>query len=439
MNSLPLDTSQALDLGTEQPRTSNLYRWLVLRVLSRMSKGRLQLELPGGEVMSFGDGLDGPQAVIRVQRAEFFRKCALFAGIGLGEAYMERDWETDDLRAVIEWFIVNIARDPQMKGSSDRLPGVGLLKLVNRVGHLLRPNSLKTSRRNIAEHYDLGNEFYKLWLDPTMTYSAARFTHPEQTLEEAQLTKYEALCQKLRLNADDHVLEIGCGWGGFSLYAASHYGCKVTAVTISKAQYEEAVRRVRYAGLADKIDIRLQDYRRITGQFDKIASIEMLEAVGDKYLETYFSKCTEVLKPGGMLAFQVITVPDCSYDDLRRGVDWIQKHIFPGSLLLSVTRINQAIQRVGDLFLHGLEDMGSGYARTMREWHANFNAALDAVRQQGFSETFIRKWNYYLKYCEAAFATRNISVLQAVYTKPGNLALHREDGVHLPPVPTRSA
>jgi cyclopropane-fatty-acyl-phospholipid synthase len=193
------------------------------------------------------------------------------------------------------------------------------------------------------------------------------------------------------------------------------------------------VKRVKEAGLEDKIDIRMQDYRIITGQFDKIASIEMLEAVGDKYLETYFDKCSKVLKPGGMLAFQVITVPDYSYNDLRTGVDWIQKHIFPGSLLLSVTRINQAIQRTGSLFMHGMEDMGAGYARTLNEWHVNFNTHIQSIRGLGYGEGFIRKWNYYLKYCEAAFATRNISVIQAVYTKPGNLCLHREDGLNFLP------
>ena len=428
MNSIPLTVIE--DTAAAQPRSS-LYRSLVLRALRLMKRARLQMELPGGEVISLGDGTPGPHATIRVRREAFFRKCALFSGIGLGESYVDGDWETDDLRTVIEWFIVNIADDDKMQGSSARIPGVGLMQVFNRIRHLLRPNSLSTSKRNIAEHYDLGNDFYKLWLDPTMTYSAARFTSEDQTLEEAQRCKYEALCQKLRLCAADHVLEIGCGWGGFSIYAATNYGCKVTGVTISQAQHDEAVQRVAAAGLSDKIEIRMQDYRKITGQFDKIASIEMLEAVGDKYLETYFSKCTEVLKPHGLLAFQVITVPDYSYNDLRNGVDWIQKHIFPGSLLLSTTRINQAIQRVGCLFMHGMEDMGAGYARTLREWHASFNAHLEAVRHLGYSEPFIRKWNYYLEYCEAAFATRNISVIQAVYTKPGNQGLHREDGVHL--------
>lgn len=431
MNGLPLTSNSTLDLESDAPRVSGLYRLLVMRTLRQMSHGRLQMELPGGEMVMLGDGTPGPHATLRVIRPEFFRKCALFGGVGFGESYVEGDWDTDDIRMVLEWFIMNIAYDERMKGSSGRMRGVGLLKLFNRVGHLLRPNSLKTSRRNISEHYDLGNDFYKLWLDRTMTYSAARFTHPDQTLEEAQLSKYDALCQKLRLSPQDHVLEIGCGWGGFSLYAAQHYGCRVTGVTISQAQFDEATRRVREAGLADKIEIRMQDYRKIEGQFDKIASIEMLEAVGDKYLETYFAKCTQVLKPGGLLAFQMITVPDHSYRDLVRGVDWIQKHIFPGSLLLSVTRVNEAIQKVGSLFMHGLEDLGSGYARTLKEWHVNFNGALEGVRQQGFSEAFIRKWNYYLKYCEAAFATRNISVVQAVYTKPWNLGLHRDDGVHL--------
>lgn len=427
MNSLPLTLSEQENEASSA--SLSMYRVLVFRALDQMKLGHLRLELPDGSLRTFGDGSLTPAAVVRVRRADFFRKCALFGGVGLGEAYVDGDWETEDIRGVIEWFIINITANEEMRGSSQRIPGVGLLKFINRIGHVLRPNSLRTSRRNIAEHYDLGNDFYKLWLDPTMTYSAARFTHPGQTLEEAQTAKYEALCQKLRLRPTDHVLEIGCGWGGFSLHAAKHYGCKVTGITISQAQFDEATRRVQEAGLSDHIDIRLVDYRKVEGQFDKIASIEMLEAVGDKYLETYFRQCTRLLKPGGMLAFQVITVPDYSYEDLKRGTDWIQKHIFPGSLLLSVSRINEAIQNVGRLFLHGMEDMGAGYARTLREWHGNFNAKLDEVRGLGYSENFIRKWNYYLKYCEAAFATRNISVIQAVYTKPGNLSLHREDGV----------
>jgi cyclopropane-fatty-acyl-phospholipid synthase len=418
------ETSSA-DVVATKP---SLYQKLLLRAFKSLSLGRLHLHLPGNETVVIGNG-DGPQASLIVKNAAFFRKCVLFGNVGLGEAYVDGDWETPDLRAVIEWFVHNLRSDPTLRGSSQRIRGLGWLKFVNRVWHLLRPNSITNSKRNIAEHYDLGNDFYKLWLDPTMTYSAAKFSSEEQTLEEAQRAKYDALCQKLRLQPSDRVLEIGCGWGGFSIHAAANYGCHVTAVTISKAQYEEAVTRVRDAGLCDKIDVRMQDYRKIEGQFDKIASIEMLEAVGDKYLETYFAKCHELLAPHGLLAFQCITVPDHEFDDLRKGTDWIQKHIFPGSLLLSVGRFNQAINRTGRLFLHNFEDLGAGYARTLREWWVNFNAKLDDVRRLGYNDRFVRKWNYYLRYCEAAFATRNISVVQACYTKPGNLSLHHEGGV----------
>ena len=413
----------------EMPARPSFYQRMLVSALQGMTTGRLEMHLHTGQTLTFGHDTTGPQARIEVRRSDFFRKCVLFGGVGFGEAYVDGDWDTPDIRAVLEWFICNLRSDPSLRGSSQRIRGTGLLKAFNRVLHLLRANSLKNSRRNISEHYDLGNEFYRLWLDETMTYSAAKFSSADQTLEEAQRSKYDALCQKLQLTASDHVLEIGCGWGGFSIHAASTYGCRVTAVTISTEQHAEATRRVKEAGLADKISICFQDYRTITGQFDKIASIEMLEAVGDKYLETYFAKCNEVLAPNGLLAFQMITVPDADYEDLRKGTDWIQKHIFPGSLLLSTGRVNQAINRTSQMFLHAHEDLGSGYARTLREWHVKFNAVLDQVRRQGFSEAFIRKWNYYLKYCEAAFATRNISVVQACYTKTGNLRLHREDGV----------
>lgn len=420
------DEASTMDAST----SPTVYQKLLLSALrSSMKAGRLELHLRPGKTEIIGEDIAGPQARIDVRRADFFRKCVLFGGVGFGEAYVDGDWDTPDIRAVLEWFIHNLRANPATRGSSQRIRGTGVLKLFNRVLHLLRPNSLTNSRRNISEHYDLGNEFYKLWLDKTMTYSAAKFSSADQTLEDAQRAKYDALCQKLQLTASDHVLEIGCGWGGFSIHAASNYGCRVTAVTISTEQHAEATRRVEEAGLADKIDIRFQDYRTITGQFDKIASIEMLEAVGDQYLETYFAKCNEVLAPHGLLALQMITVPDGEYEELRKGTDWIQKHIFPGSLLLCTARVNQAINRTGQMFLHAHEDLGSGYARTLREWHVKFNAVLDEVRRQGFSEAFIRKWNYYLKYCEAAFATRNISVVQACYTKTGNLRLHREDGV----------
>ncbi len=411
----------------QEPK-AGIFRKLVLRRLRTFSSGGcLRFHLPHGETISLGDPNNGVTAAIFVRHESFFRKCALGGGVGLAEAYMDGDWDTNDIKAVIAWFILNLHADAKLQGSSQRFRLLGLQRFLDRLGHLRRDNSKRTSRRNIEEHYDLGNAFYKLWLDPTMTYSSARFTAPGQSLEEAQLAKYEALCSKLRLTESDHVLEIGCGWGGFSCYAASRYGCRITGITISPAQLEEARRHVRQAGLEDKIDLRLQDYRDVRGRFDKIASIEMLEAVGDKYHRTWAAKCHEVLQPNGLLAVQMITVPDGDYAGLKRGTDFIQKHIFPGSLLLSVGRMSEVLQRTGDLFLHGLEDLGASYARTLHQWHRQFNAQLDAVRELGFSERFIRKWNYYLKYCEAAFATRNISVVQAVYTRPCNTSLGRED------------
>jgi cyclopropane-fatty-acyl-phospholipid synthase len=418
---LTLATEERQETLTHGPTKRTLYETLVMWVLQRFRHGGLRLTFPDGLSLHLGDADAPVTAEIQVRRREdFFQRCALFGNIGLGEAYVEGDWETGDLAAVMSWFVENLHRDPGAKGSSQRLPLLNLLQIVNRVQHWLRPNSVKICRRNIAEHYDLGNEFYALWLDASMTYSAARFSRPGQSLEEAQAEKYESLCRKLKLQEGDHVLEIGCGWGGFSSHVARVHGCKVTAITISEAQYQYATRRMREEGLDHLVEIRLQDYRHVTGQFDKIASIEMLEAVGDSFLETYFAKCEEVLKRDGLLAVQMITVPDQQHARLRKGVDWIQKHIFPGSLLLSVGRVNGALNRTGTLFLHELEDLGAGYAKTLAIWYDRFQAELQEIRGMGFDERFIRKWSYYLKYCEAAFDRRHITVVQACYTRPNN-------------------
>jgi cyclopropane-fatty-acyl-phospholipid synthase len=398
---------------------------MVTGLLEKMPRGGLRMERSDGVVRHFGAPGAPVTARIRIHDdAEFFKRCAFYGNIGMGEAYTDGLWDTDDIAAVISWFIDNMLAIQGSDSASDKLPGVNLLKAVNWMRHLKRSNTVANSRRNIAEHYDLGNDFYQLWLDPSMTYSSARFEHAAQSLEDAQHGKYAALGRKLKLTASDHVLEIGCGWGGFSIHAAQTYGCRVTALTISQAQADFARARVAAAGLADLVEIRIQDYRHVTGTFTKIASIEMLEAVGDKFHRSFFAKCAEVLAADGLLGLQMITVPDCRYRSLTRGVDWIQRHIFPGSLLLSVGRVNEVLAKTGDLFLHHLEDLGADYAKTLRTWHENFNARLPAVRALGFDEPFIRSWNYYLKYCEAGFATRNISVVQAVYTRPNNPALH---------------
>jgi len=401
---------------------------LVTGLLGKMPLGGLRLEYEDGSSKHFGAPGAAVTASVKIHDdAEFFKRCAFYGNIGMGEAYTDGIWDTDDIAAVISWFVVNMQALQGADTASDKLPGVNLLKVVNWFRHLKRSNTVDTSRRNIAEHYDLGNKFYSLWLDETMTYSSARFVYPDQPLAEAQTEKYDALCRKLKLCSSDHVLEIGCGWGGFSSHAAENYGCSITALTISKAQAAYARERITREGLADKVEIRIQDYRHVTGTFDKIVSIEMLEAVGDKFHESFFAKCHEVLSPEGLLGLQMITVPDCRYQSLTKGVDWIQRHIFPGSLLLSVGRVNDVLGKTGDMFLHDLEDLGADYRKTLSLWHGNFNACLERVKALGFDEPFIRTWNYYLKYCEAGFETRNISVVQGVYTRPNNplLADHR--------------
>lgn len=407
------------------PVHGGFYQKTVLQAMSRMTNGCLHLELPDGSRRVIGGPAAEITASVRIRHADFFQKCLLYGDVGFGESYVDGDWETDSIERVISWAILNTENCSALADSRVAKSLFSLLRFSNRLQHLLRPNSLRTSRRNIAEHYDLGNDFYQLWLDPSMTYSSAMFSSPEQSLEAAQIAKYDALCQKLHLQPGDEVLEIGSGWGGFSRHAAVHYGCKITTVTISQRQYEYAAALFQREGLDDRITIKLKDYRNLTGRFDKIVSIEMLEAVGDKYLETYFAKCRELLRPNGLLGLQYITVPDCRHEQLRQGVDWIQKHIFPGSLLLSVGRVNQALNRTGDLFMHHMEDLGSSYARTLRIWWETFNTRLDEVRGLGFDDRFIRKWNYYLQYCEAAFAMRNISVIQAIYTGPNNRSLHQ--------------
>lgn len=389
-----------------------------------MPVGGLLLRYSDGREKQYGaDGHVIEAEIILNEDNEFFRQCVAYGNIGLGEAYMAEVWDTPDIKAVITWFIRNMRAKMGTNASSNKLKAVNKMKFLNKLFHIARANTIRTSKKNISEHYDLGNDFYKLFLDPSMTYSSGIFTTEDSVLEDAQYEKYDALCRKLQLKPGDEILEIGCGWGGFACHAAKHYGCNITGVTISQEQLNYALQRVKDEKLEDKIDLRLQDYREIKGEFDHIVSIEMLEAVGDKFLPGYFKKCNELLKPDGALGIQIITVPDSRYEELKRGVDFIQRHIFPGSLLLSLGRISQVMKQTGELSTFQIDDMGLDYARTLSEWYERFNAELPRVREQGFSETFIRKWNYYLKYCEAAFATRNISVVQAIYTKPNNETL----------------
>jgi cyclopropane-fatty-acyl-phospholipid synthase len=416
---------------TTSPATQlSLYQRLVLQAFDGMNRGRMDITLPDGTTVSFGSA--GPQsdlahgipatAQIKIHREVFFRKCIFAGDVGFGESFVDGDWTTPDLTAVIAWFIHNVDNAPTLSGSkrAGKAAAINLLRAANRIGHLLRPNNRTTARRNISEHYDLSNDFFALFLDPSLMYSGARWTSPELTLEEAQAAKNDLLCQRLQLRSSDHVLEIGSGWGSWSIHAAQHYGCHVTTLTISQKQFDLATARIAQAGLTDLIDIRLCDYRDIQGSFDKIVSIEMMEAIGHRYLPAFCESLHRVLKPAGLIALQFITCPDERYAELRKGVDYIQKHVFPGSLLLSLNRVNEQMTRAGGFVLHEMEDFGHDYVRTLRTWRSSFQAKLGQVKALGFDERFIRKWNYYLHYCEAAFAMKNISVVHTLHRRANN-------------------
>lgn len=397
------------------------YERTVMSLLDKMTLGKLNITMPDGSLRVIGSGDGEIVANVKINDRSFFKRCVLYGDVGFGEAYVEGEWETDNITNVIKWFLLNVERAPGVSGSITQSAVLNILKAFNTVRHLRRSNSVKGSRKNISEHYDLNNDFFALFLDPSMTYSSAYFRDDEQDLEQAQYEKYDRLCQHLKLQPTDHVLEIGSGWGGNAIHIATKYGCKVTTLTISEEQYKLATERVAKHNLTDKVNVVVQDYRKVTGQFDKIVSIEMLEAVGAEYLEPYFKKCHELLKKDGILGIQVITCPDSRFEQLKNGVDWIQKHIFPGSLLPSVGALNDAINKTGDLTLVDLKDMGLHYARTLSTWYERFNANLPEVKKLGFDDTFIRKWNYYLCYCEAAFAMRNINVMQMIYARPNNI------------------
>lgn len=398
----------------------NFYEKVIIELLSKMNQGTLNLILPTGELVKIGNGLNEIVATIEVKNNYFFKRCVLYGDIGFGEAYVDGDWETDNISNVIKWILLNVDNAPTASGSQAQAFALNILKFFNTIYHKKRANSINGSRKNISEHYDLDNNFFGLFLDPTMTYSCAYFKKEGMSLQEAQIEKYERLCEQLKLKPTDHVLEIGSGWGQNAIHIARQYGCKVTTVTISEEQYKLTKERVEKEKLTDKINILLKDYRLIEGKFDKIVSIEMLEAVGHKFLEVYFKKCNDLLKKDGILAIQVITCPDSRYESLKNGVDWIQKHIFPGSLLPSVSTINKAINNTSDMTLVDLKDMGLHYARTLSAWQKEFNQQLSEVKKMGFDERFIRKWNYYFSYCEAAFEMRNIHVMQMVYARPNN-------------------
>ncbi len=394
----------------ERVQRGGLAESLVLALATRIDAGELTLTLPNGGERHFKGAQSGPRAALTVHHPRVFRRLLLGGTLAFAEAYMEGDCDSPDLAALVEFVIQN---DAAVMTALDRQRWTRALK---RFGHLLRPNSKRGSRRNIARHYDLGNDFYSLWLDPSMTYSSAVFERPADSLLTAQDNKYRRMAELAAIGPGDHVLEVGCGWGGFCSWAAREIGCRITAVTISKAQYDFAARRLQDEGLSDKVDLRLQDYRDIQGRFDRIVSIEMLEAVGEKYWPRYFAMLHDRLVPGGRAALQVITIADQLFEVYRKDVDFIQRYIFPGGLLPSPGRLGEEARRAG-LDWHGGPSVGPHYARTLALWRRSFEAAWPEVHELGFDERFQRMWRYYLAYCEAGFGTGRIDVLQATLSK----------------------
>jgi len=391
---------------------------LMLAYLSGADRGRLRFCLPDGSNRDFGGRKDAQPVVLTVTDYRFFSRVVLGSDIGLGESYMHKEWETDDIAGVIEFFIRNRHRlqDGEFKESL-------LTRVLEKLRFLSRANTLGGSRRNIRRHYDLSNDFFRTFLDETMAYSCAIFKNENEDLRAAQTNKFQAIIDKARLRAGDHVLEIGCGWGGFAIEAVRKTGCRVTGITISQEQYELARQRVREAGLQDRIRILFRDYRKMGGRFDKIVSIEMLEAVGHENFGVFFRQLDRLLAPDGIAVIQTISIPDQRYDAYRKTHDWIQKHIFPGGLLPSLTRLTQAMTRHSSLMVDHVENIGNHYATTLSRWHRRFAANEDQVRRLGFDETFIRKWTYYLKSCEAGFRQRALGDLQLVLTREGNANL----------------
>ncbi|MEE4378752.1 MAG: cyclopropane-fatty-acyl-phospholipid synthase family protein [Candidatus Competibacteraceae bacterium] len=395
------------------PSSGRFFQRWVLQYLNKLQRCHIVLHDDTGKY-HLGDADQELHATIRIHDMHAYQRLVFSGGTGAAEGYMAGEWSCDDLTAVVRIFSLNwtLLYDLERRGPA-RLT-TWLLRAI----HALRRNTRSGSRANIAAHYDLGNDFYELFLDETLMYSSAIFPRPDADLHEASLHKLERICRKLDLQPTDHVLEIGTGWGGFALYAAQHYGCRVTTTTISKAQFDLASARVRQAGLADRVTVLLSDYRDLEGQYDKLVSIEMIEAVGHQYFPTYFNACSRLLKEDGLMVLQTITLADQDYEFGKRSVDFIKNYIFPGGCLPSPMAISQALAKAADLRVFHLEDIGPHYATTLKHWRERFLANRDRIRALGFNDEFMRLWEYYFCYCEGGFMERAIGAMQIVLTKP---------------------
>jgi len=394
-----------------------LCRKFTLDFLSQLQHGAITVSEAGVE-QHFGDKNAELNTVITVLDPAFYQKLVLAGSVGGGEAYIYGYWRCDNLTALVQIFARNLAVLDKMDSTWARLSRP-LLKLLN----YRNRNTVSQSKRNIAAHYDLGNAMYQLFLDPSMMYSSAVYPSGTASLADAQQHKLQQICQRLQLTAADHLIEIGTGWGSMAIYAAQHYGCKVTTTTISREQYDYTQARINELGLEQQVTLLFQDYRELEGTFDKLVSIEMIEAVGDDFLDDYFEKCSSLLKPDGIMVLQAITMVDNRYQQYVREVDFIKRYIFPGGCLPSISRMASAVADKTDLVIRQVQDIGFDYARTLKDWCENFMAQRDAVHQLGYDDNFIRLWHFYLCYCEGGFRERATSAVHLVLTKPQNRSI----------------
>lgn len=406
----------------KREQSSFIDQWskkIVLKRLQAFTRGRLHI-VEGGERHIIGQSDDQAelQATIVIHRASVYRDLLFNGTTGCGEAYMRGDWESPDLVALIRLMCQNMDALYRFNSGWAKFSDI-----FSSMTHRLRINNKKNARRNISAHYDLGNDFFSLFLDESMMYSSAIYPEPDMPLEEAARYKLEHICQRLQLKPEDHLLEIGTGWGGMAIYAAKHYGCRVTTTTISKEQYAHAVAEVKAQGFDDKITVLLDDYRDLEGRFDKLVSIEMIEAVGPQYYPHYFSTCSRLLKEDGLMLIQAITMPDQRYHVTSNSADFIQLYIFPGGHLPCPSVMAKHVAKDTDMQIVGIEDITLDYAKTLQAWRERFFEKLSVVKSQGYDDVFIRMWDFYLSYCEGGFRERTIGTIQMLIAKPRCLTL----------------
>lgn len=406
-------TAMQNELSRDLTGMDKLFRKVVLGLLNQLQEGCLVVKERDNVVGRFGQPDSDLKAEINIQKADFFRRFLLGGSIGAAELFMDESWTTPNLTHVIQLFARNL---PALDAAEAKLSW--LLLPIQKVQHWRRNNSKRQAKENISAHYDLGNDLYKAFLDPALQYSSAAYPHAEATLAEAQQNKLKRLCDSLELNENDHLLEIGTGWGGLAVFAAKHYGCRVTTTTISEEQHAYTAELIEREGLTDQITLLKNDYRDLDGQYDKLVSVEMIEAVGRKYMATFFKTCSRLLKPNGKMALQAITIADQRMRSYANSVDFIQKYIFPGGFLPSLTMMAEMFTKNTDMVVRQVDDIGFDYAKTLADWRINFNKAHPQLKQYGYDDRFGRMWNYYLCYCEGGFLERTVSAVQLVATKP---------------------